>query len=513
MAANRAFKGKVILVGAGPGDPGLITVRGREILQHADVVVFDHLVAKELVDLAPAAARRIYVGKKVGKHTLRQDEINELLLQEAKAGAAVVRLKGGDPFIFGRGAEECEYLRQGGVEFEVVPGISAAAAVPAYAGIPVTCRHLSASFIAVTGHEDASKEESAVNWPAIAKIQDTLVIFMGVLKLRKITATLIQHGRAPDTPTAVIRWGTYAHQRTLTGTLGDIAAKVERAHLRPPALIVIGDAVRLRDRLNWFETRPLFGRTIILPRARSQKSRLAALLKEKGANVVEIPAARHEPIAVPDRISDTLRHISGFDWIIFPGAASAELFFSALNQIGQDSRHLSRCRIGALDEETTDVIQAHGIRPDFLANRFCSSAVIGELAKQYPLEGMRVLIPSRNEIPEGLTRAFQNAGAIVETVISYKGEEEESDAIALNGHKLDAAAFTCSKTVSVFFERLGVEEAKRMISNATVASIGPQTSNKLREFGVPVHIQAPESNIPSLAAALAAHYCDDTDKD
>jgi len=513
MVTGSSFKGKVVLVGAGPGDPNLITVRGRDVLQRADTIVFDHLVAKELVDLAPAGAKRIYVGKKAGKHTLNQDGINELLVKEAQAGNAVVRLKGGDPFIFGRGAEECEYLRDHGVEFEVVPGISAVAAVPAYAGIPVTCRNLSTAFVAVTGHEDASKSEPDVDWAAIAQVKGTIVVFMGVLSVRRITDELMKHGKSPKTAAAVIRWGTYAHQRTVTGTVETIADDVKRAGLRPPGLIVIGEVVRLRERLDWFETRPLFGRTIVVPRARSQRSRLAALLIDKGANVLEIPAASHEPVKAEDWLSEVARNVNGYDWIVFPGVTAVQAFFEALNGQGQDSRSLAGIRIAALGEDTGDALIERGIRPDLIPSRFCPATVVEELTAHYPLEGMRVLYPYGCGTPGGLASALKGARAIVDKVAVSSGPGEAPEGNVLNGHRIDSVVFTCSSTVKSFFNRLGEEEARHVAEHAVLASIGPQTTRTLQEYRFQSHIQPKQSDLPSLADAILAYYANDADKD
>ncbi|MEW6235042.1 MAG: uroporphyrinogen-III C-methyltransferase [Candidatus Omnitrophota bacterium] len=512
MAIDSSLKGKVFLVGAGPGDPGLITVRGRDLIQRADAIVYDHLAAPELLDYAPAKARRLYVGKKAGKHTASQDEINEILVREAKAGNAVVRLKGGDPFVFGRGAEECVYLRQCGVEFEVVPGVSAAAAVPAYAGIPVTCRDLSVSFTAITGHECESKGGAQVDWADVARLKGAIVIFMGVLNLRKIAAELVRGGKPASTPAAVIRWGTCTYQKTVTGTLETIADRVERAGLRPPALVVVGEVVRMRETLNWFETRPLFGRVILLPRARSQKSRLAALLAEMGAEVLELPAAAHELIPLPDRLEEMARQALDFDWILFPGAESVKSFFTALDGIGRDARSLARLRIGALGEETAEALRSFGVRADFLPSRFCSAAVVEELSRQFPLDGMRMLLPYEGETPEGLAHALLAAGCRVERVFVSVHSQPETGA-ALNGRKIDLAAFTCSAAVKAFAARLGVEEARRLAERTLFASIGPQTTMALRSFGLPANIQADPSGLPELANAIAAYYTNDADKD
>lgn len=254
MFNDQHFKGKVLLVGAGPGDPGLITVKGKTAIEHADVLVYDHLVAQELVELTSPHARRIYVGKKAGKHVLPQEQINKLLVHEAQSGNKVVRLKGGDPFIYGRGAEECLYLKEHNIPFEIIPGVSALAAVPAYAGIPITSRGLAATFVTVTGHEVACKNKSDVDWQSIARIDGTLVIFMGVLSLRNIAEQLIHHGMSSETPAAVIRWGTTDQQQTVVETLADLPDKIESINLRPPGLIIVGEVVRLRDQLNWFET-------------------------------------------------------------------------------------------------------------------------------------------------------------------------------------------------------------------------------------------------------------------
>ncbi|MBN2326625.1 MAG: uroporphyrinogen-III C-methyltransferase [Candidatus Omnitrophica bacterium] len=512
MQELHSFKGKVILVGAGPGDPGLLTVRGRDYIQRADVVVYDHLVCQELVDLAPAKSRHIYVGKKVGKHTLSQEGINELLVREAKEGNAVVRLKGGDPFIFGRGAEECDHLRANGVEFEVVPGVSAAAAVPAYAGIPVTSRDYSTAFTAVTGHEHACKSQPQVNWASFAQVDGTLIVFMGILSIRKITDELMKHGKDPKTPAAVIRWGTYAHQKTLTGALENIADQVERANMRPPGLIVIGEVVRFRERLDWFETRPLFGRTIVVPRARSQASRLAAMLSDKGANVLEIPAARHEPIQMPDRLDNVVLHAREYNWILFPGERSAAVFFETLTGKGCDARSLAGCRIGALGEETSKILLERGIRADFVSTCFCSPHVVDELSAQFPLEGERFLLPCEDEAPEGLPHALQQAGAIVDQVVAAVRSEEE-ETFALNGRKIDMLVFPCSATVRKFIERFGEDESHRIAKNALIASIGSHTSKALLEYHFSVHLQPIQSDIPSLVDRIVEHFSDDSDKD
>ncbi len=516
---RNGFKGKVVLVGAGPGDPGLITVHGKEAIQRADVIVFDHLVAKELVDLAPATARRIYVGKKAGKHTLSQDGINELLIEEARKGNAVVRLKGGDPFIFGRGGEECMLLRDHGIEFSVVPGISAAAAVPAYAGIPVTCRDISTSFVAVTGHEHASKEKSTVNWADFARVKGTLVIFMGVLRLQDITAELIRHGKSPDTPTAVIRWGTYAYQKTVTGTLGTIAEQVSKIRLRPPALIVVGEVVKMREKLNWFESRPLFGRTIAVPRARSQPSRLASLLADKGARVIEIPAAKDQPIIVPDRLAGLIRDIDTFDWLLFPGAQGVHSFFDTLTEKGKDSRSLARCRIAALGDDSVEALKTYGIRADFSPSRFCSISVVEELAQQFPLEGMRFLIPCEFPLAQSLTDELHRVGAQVEQVIVSRVQPEEGDFevsvsdSVLNGHRLDLIAFPCSSTVRNLVQRFGEAEVRRIANESIFASIGKRTTQKLNEYGFSADIEAKEPSIPLFVNTIASYFTNDEDKD
>ncbi|RJP33636.1 MAG: uroporphyrinogen-III C-methyltransferase [Candidatus Omnitrophota bacterium] len=514
-----SLKGRVVLVGAGPGDPGLITVRGKEAIQHADVIVFDHLVANELVDLAPASARRVYVGKKAGKHTLTQDRINELLVEEARKGNAVIRLKGGDPFIFGRGGEECLFLREHDVEFSVVPGISAAAAVPAYAGIPVTCRDISTAFVAVTGHEHASKEQATVNWEEFARISGTLIIFMGVIRIRDITSELIKYGRSPQTPVAVIRWGTYVWQKTFTGELGRIADEVERLHLRPPALIVVGEVVRLREQLNWFESRPLFGRSIAVPRARSQPSRLAALLAEKGARVIEIPAARHEPMRLPDRLGEIVRDIDTYDWLLFSGANGVDFFFDTLHEKGRDTRCLARCRIAALGDDTVAVLKTHGIGADFAPTRFCSSSVIEELAGQFPLDGARILLIGDRQAPQGLMRELQNMRTNVELLLISDEREKEEDfpleypESGRNGRRFDLVAFSCSSTVVNFIQRMGGDETRRIREESVFASIGARTTRKLNEYGFAPDIEAEKPDLTVFTETITAFFTDDAEKD
>ena len=513
MNLKQTKLGRVILVGAGPGDPGLITVRGRDAIKRADVVVFDHLVCKELVDIAPANAKHIYVGKKVGKHTLKQEEINELLVHEARQGHSVVRLKGGDPFIFGRGAEECELLRDNGIEFEIVPGVSAAAAVPAYAGIPITCRDYSTSFIAVTGHEHACKEKSDVDWASIARVNGTLVIFMGVLNIERIANELMKNGKSPETPTAVIRWGTYSYQKTIIGSLSTIADQVKSANLRPPALIVVGEVVRFRESLNWFETRPLFGKTIAIPRARSNASRLSESLIDMGANVIEIPAAKHEPIHTTNPLEEILHELSDYDWIIFTGDQSVHSFFDAMNQKGYDTRSLTNCRIGAIGDETISALSEHGVKPDFIPTRFCSAHVVEELSSQFPLDKVRILIPCQDEIHEGLSQSLQNVGAIVKNTVVFSDDDGAVEEFFLNGQRLDLVAFTCSTTVHNFINRVGIQEAKRIADNTVFASIGPMTSSALNEYGFSVKVQPHKSNIQSLTNEIAAYCRDDSEKD
>jgi uroporphyrinogen III methyltransferase/synthase len=481
--------GRVWLVGAGPGDPGLLTVRGAEVLAAADVVVHDRLANAVLLDLAPATAERISVGKAPGRVELDQDGINALLVEHAGAGRRVVRLKGGDPFVFGRGGEEAEALTAAGVPFEVVPGITSAVAAPAYAGIPVTHRGLSTHVTVVTGHEDPAKGHTDVDWDALARVGGTLVILMGATRVEEIAARLIGAGLASETPVAAVRNGTRPDQHTVRATLGSIAD----ADVRPPSAIVVGDVAALA--LSWFEDRPLFGRRIVVTRAREQASELRARLESLGAEVLELPAIRIEPIdvALPD--------LEEYAWLVCTSVNGVRaLFERGLAPKGLDARALGRLRVAAIGPGTAAAFAAHGITPDLVPERYVAEALVEAFpAPEAP--GDRVLLAraevARDVLPEGL----EGLGYSVEVLPVYRtvrSEPEESVLDTVRDGHVDAITFTSSSTVTGFCDLVGTLPEPQ----PTVVSIGPVTSDAARARGLRVDAEADEHTIDGLVTAL-----------
>jgi uroporphyrinogen III methyltransferase/synthase len=492
--------GRVYLIGAGPGDRGLLTLRGKALLERADVVVYDHLVSPSLLEYAPARAERLYVGKRSGAHSMSQEKINRLLVERARSGAAVARLKGGDPFVFGRGGEEALALSEAGILFEVVPGVTAGIAAPAYAGIPVTHRGLASGVGLLTGHETPDKEESSLNWSALANWKGTLSFYMGTENLSPICERLIAEGLDPETPAAAIRWGATPSQRVVTATVKTLAAAAQSAGLEPPVLIVIGRVVALREKLNWFERRPLFGRRVAVTRARAQASEFAALLEEQGAEVIEIPAIRIEPPADPGPLRESVaRAGEKFDWIAFNSVHAVEALFSALSQAGLDSRALAPCRVAAIGPATAERLAQYGIRADAQPGTFTAAAVVEALASAGELKGRRVLCPRSDIAPPEFIEALRERGAVVAEVVAYRTVPDVSNAaqvreMLLRG-ELHWLTFTSSSTVRYFCSSVG---AQALVSSARIASIGPATSATLRECGAKTVVEAKEHTLAGL---------------
>ncbi|HEX6826358.1 MAG TPA: uroporphyrinogen-III C-methyltransferase, partial [Nitrospiraceae bacterium] len=358
--------GKVYLVGAGPGDPGLLTLKGKECLEAADVVLYDYLANPVLLQYAPATAQRIYVGRRGRGQYQDQTDINRLLIERAKEGNVVVRLKGGDPFVFGRGGEEAEAVAAAGIDFELVPGVTAAVAVPAYAGIPVTHRTLASTVTFVTGHEDPTKPTALLEWPKLASASGTLVFMMGMKNLPSIVKQLLSEGRPSDTPVAAIRWGSKAAQQTIVGTLGDIVLKTEAVHLEPPTVIVVGEVVRLRRQLNWYETKPLFGKRVVLTRAQEQAREFSQLLAAYGAEPVEVPTIQIVPPASWQAIDDAMTRLSTYQWLIFTSVNGVRPFMDRLYAAGKDARALANLRLCAIGPRTAQELGVHGLTPDII---------------------------------------------------------------------------------------------------------------------------------------------------
>lgn len=485
--------GFVYLVGAGPGDPGLATCRAVECIRAADCLVYDRLASERLLAHARPDAERVYVGKEAGRHAMRQEEINALLVDRGLAGKRVCRLKGGDPYVFGRGGEEAEALRQAGVPFTVVPGVTSAVAVPAYAGIPVTHRGVATSFAVVTGHEDPTKPESSIRWEHLATAVDTLVFLMGVENLPHIVANLCAHGRPESTPVAVIRWGTTPRQQTVVGTLADIVTRVQESGLRPPAVTVVGEVVRLREHLRWFDSQPLFGRRVVVTRAREQASELASQLEALGAEAVESPTIRIVPL-------DWAEAVDGYDWLLFTSANGVACFFDRLRALGKDVRAIGDARLGAIGPATAAALEARGLRVDFVPERFVAEEVVAHFPDDP--EGKRILIPRPREAREVLPERLTERGATVrvlpvyETVPDAAGAEGVAERIRAG--EVDLVTFTSASTVRNFVDAIGSELAKQV----PAAVIGPITAETARAAGLPIAVEAAEHTIAGLVEAV-----------
>ena len=509
-ASTQANKGIVYLVGAGPGDPGLFTLKGVDCLRRAEVVVYDYLAGKQLLDYAAEDAELIYVGKKGGDHTMGQEDINQLLVQKGVEGKVVARLKGGDSFIFGRGGEEALALRQAGVPFEVVPGISSAYAVPAYAGIPVTHRSITTEVAFITGHEDPTKAESTIQWDKIATGVGTLVFLMGVKNLPYIVENLVANGRPADTPVALIRWGTTPRQETLTGTLENIAALVKEHGFKAPAITIVGDVVGLREQLRWFENRPLFGRRVVVTRSRSQASDLSEALAESGALPLEFPTIKVIPpedgYAALDEAVTRLRgsDVPYYDWLLFTSVNGVEQFFSRLDQAG-DVRDLKGMRLGAIGPATAAALERRGLRLDFVPSEYRAEAVIDGLLGM-GVTGQRVLIPRAREAREILPEKLAAAGAEVDVVPAYETVLDDSGSGVLRdmleSGDIDIITFTSSSTVKNFVALLDGYDFSRLPAEVTIACIGPITADTARELGLRVDLVAEKYTIPGLVDAL-----------
>jgi uroporphyrinogen III methyltransferase/synthase len=504
-------KGKVYLVGAGPGDPGLLTLKGQACLSQADVIVYDNLANRSFLAYASDKAEQVYVGKEAGRHTLPQEAINRLIVAKALEGKEVVRLKGGDPFIFGRGGEEAQELAKAGVPFEVIPGVTSAIAVPAYAGIPLTHRDHTATVAFITGHEDPLKDQSDIAWEKVATGVGTLVFLMGVGNLGQIAETLMKFGRSPQTPVAVIERGTVAGQRTLTANLATIAGRATEEGIKPPAIIVVGEVVALRHELNWYENRPLFGKRIIVTRARQQASGFLEQLTRLGAECIEFPTIAVVP---PDHwgpLDEAIEKIDRYDWLVFTSVNGVEYFLQRLSHKGRDVRDLKGIRIGAIGPKTAGAWQRRGIRPDLVPPEYRAEAVV-EAFRDFSVRGMRILLPRAAQAREVLPDALQEMGAEVHVVEAYRTVRPEGDRISvakmLERGEIHMVTFTSSSTVLNFVEMFEKEHAKlkEWMKSATVACIGPVTAKTAEEKGFRAKVVPTEYTIEGLTAAIVQFY-------
>jgi len=512
-AEHQEDMGFVSLVGAGPGDPGLLTLKGVRCLERAEVVVYDHLVNERLLQYAPPGAELIYAGKKGAEHFLEQDEICALLRDRAGKGKRVVRLKGGDPFIFGRGGEEAEDLAASGIPFEVVPGVSSAIAVPSYAGIPLTHRSYTSTVGFITGHEDAARADSRIAWNQIATGLGTLVFLMGCGQLGSIAEKLIQEGRDPETPVALIRWGTLPTQETIVGNLRDIVQRAADAHFGPPVIIVVGEVVRLRSTLNWFENKPLFGKRILVTRTAEQASCLVQLLEAEGAEAIPLPLIQIQPPLDFQDLDRAIGQIEGYDWILFTSVHGVDFFWQRLRTLGKDARDLKGIRVGAIGPATASELKSHGLEPDLVPAAFQAEALLESLEAE-GLSGTRVLLPraekARDLLPEGL----RQRGAQVTVVEAYRTVKPRIDADEFRQRweegKIDVITFTSSSTVHHFMnlmEEMGKAGPESLgEKEVAVACIGPITGATARQYGLKVSIQPEEYTILGLAKAISDHF-------
>jgi len=507
-------QGKVWLVGAGPGDPGLITVAGVAALAEAEVVVYDRLVSAQLLALAPSAAERIFVGKEASAHTLSQPEINALLVEKAGQGKRVVRLKGGDPYVFGRGGEEAEALVEAGIPFEVVPGVTSAVAVPAYAGIPVTHRGLASSFAVITGHEDPTKAETAIDWSKLATGVDTLVFLMGTATLPQIVEKLVENGRPAATPVAVIRWGTTPAQEVVTGALSDIVRRVAEARLEPPAITVVGEVVRLREKLRWFDSpqaKPLFGRRVLVTRTRQQASALSRLLAEEGAEPIELPTIEIKPRFDENELARVARTLEKgeYDWVVFTSANAVDVFFGFLWERRLDARSVN-CGVAAIGPGTADALRRWGIYVDVTpdADRYTAEGLVAAFDEQFDVRGHSILLPRAEGARDVLIDGLARQGAKVHEITLYVAaapEAPESEALRmLRAGEVDVVTFASSSAVTNLLELLDGDTAP--LKGPLIACIGPVTARTAREAGLEIGVQSKEHTIPGLVAALRAHY-------
>ena len=494
--------GIVYLVGAGPGDPGLITVKGLACVRKADVVIADYLADDRLVAEAPAHAERIHVPWRPG----RQEEINDLLVRHSQAGKTVVRLKGGDPFVFGRGGEEGLHLQRRGIPFEVVPGITAAVAVPAYAGIPVTHREITSTMTVVTGHESPDKAGTDLDWEAFARRIGTLIFYMGARNLPVIVERLIGHGRPKDTPVALIQWGTTPEQRTLVGTLEDIVPKARSAAFTPPVLIIVGEVVALRQQLDWFESRPLFGLRVLVTRARDQAGELSESLARMGAEPVEAPLIRIEAPEDWSSADAALADLPGFDHVVFTSGNAVEAFFSRLIENGLDARALGGVRVAAVGRATADALRKRGIEADDQPQVFRAEKLVETLVENCDLRDARILFPAGDIAGPAVEEGLTAAGASVTRVTVYRTALEEAlpDGIVsmLEDRKIHVAAFASSSAAKAFAQAVGPDRLQRYTEDIRIACIGPATAETAEEADLAVDVMPDQATIPALVDAI-----------
>ncbi|GAB4419814.1 MAG: uroporphyrinogen-III C-methyltransferase [Thermodesulfovibrionales bacterium] len=503
---NKA-KGRVYLVGAGPGDIGLLTVKGMRCLQRAEVVIYDFHLNAQVLNYINHDAEFIYAGKRGGYHTMTQEEINDILVKRAKEGKVVCRLKGGDPFVFGRGGEEAEILARNGIEFEVVPGVSSAIAAPAYAGIPLTHRLYSSSFAVIPGYEDVTKAESAIDWARLATGVGTLVILMAVKNLEALVQKLMENGRNPETPVAVVRWGTRPDQRTIVSTLKNIVSAVNDKEIKPPATVVVGDVVRLRDTLNWYEKKPLFGQRILITRKHTEGFEA---LEELGAEIIEFPTIEIMPPESYDALDSAIGKVETYHWLIFTSANGVRYFFKRFFELDRDIRDLKGLKICAIGTKTAEEVRKYGIRVDLIPDEFRAEGLIEVFIKDSneSIQGLRFLLPRAEAAREIFPEKVRERGGVIDVPVAYRAVKPELHGKRLKRFlkegRITIATFTSAATFNNFMEIVG-NDAYEFLKGVAIAVIGPVTARAVEKAGIKVDIMPEESTIEAMVAEIIRH--------
>jgi uroporphyrinogen III methyltransferase/synthase len=504
------MKGNVYLVGAGPGDAGLLTLRGAELLSQADVVVYDALVNQELLRFATKQAEIIFGGKRARQQTIPQTDLNQLLIDKARAGQTVVRLKGGDPYIFGRGGEEAEQLADAGIPFEVVPGVSSFVAVPSYAGVPLTHREFCSRLTLITGHEDPAKESSSIDWPQVAQTPGTKVIMMGTDRIGHIAQLLVDHGMPASTPVAMVRWGTTGRQQSIDGTLANIADIAAREKITPPTVAVIGDVVKLRPKLNWFERRPLFGQRVVVTRAREQASQLSRQLRNHGAEVLEVPTIKLEPPTRPQNLVDALLELNSYDWLVFTSPNGVTKFFEYFFKQFHDMRDIGGARIAAVGPATANKLKELHLQVDLMPDEALAANIAEAFAEFQTIENLKICLLRAEVANRELPQALEALGAIVDDIGCYRTvpdiEDPGGHAAKLEQNGAEWVTFTSGSTVEHFHARFNLPELLRAFPLMKTATIGPETSKQLIGLGVKPTVEAKLHSIDGLVEAVLCNH-------
>jgi len=508
MADHSPSQGKVILVGAGPGDEGLLTLRGKEWLERADVVLYDHLANERLLRFASPHTEIIYAGKKEGQVTLSQDQINALLIDRAQQGRIVVRLKGGDPFIFGRGGEETEACTQAGIPFIVVPGVTSPIGVAAYAGIPLTHRDYSSMLSIITGSNEKGREDAHIDWEKIANRSGTLIFLMGARKLKHITDNLIKFGKSPDTPIAVVQWGTTCRQKTWTGTLATIVEIAAREEIKPPALTIVGEVVNLKPHTDWYETQPLFGKTVMVTRPEEQSESFIQALLERGAEPFVFPVIEIVPPEDWGPLDAAIDQLETYDGLIFTSVNGVKFFMRRLKEKGKDVRELKGLRLYAIGPKTEEAVNALGIAVDVVPESYVAESLIDSLGNEN-IRGKKFLLPRAAVAREILPERLRERGAHIDVPPAYRTVRPDTDATELarrlKAGSLHAVTFTSSSTVTHFLELLG-DDLRPLLANVAIACIGPVTARTAEKAGLKVDLMADTYTVPGLIAKMEEHF-------